>query len=70
VASIANPEELASAILSAAREPGRLLEMRANARAAIDEAGMSKAAMLEGYHRVLESTRERRHTAEHAHVAD
>jgi glycosyltransferase involved in cell wall biosynthesis len=53
VAPVDSPEDLAEAIVAAAVEPGRLQEMRVAARDAVTGNGMTKAAMLEGYDRLL-----------------
>jgi glycosyltransferase involved in cell wall biosynthesis len=53
VAPVDSPEDLADAIVAAALEPGRLERMRECARAAIIGNGMTKAAMLEGYDKLL-----------------
>jgi glycosyltransferase involved in cell wall biosynthesis len=55
VAPVGAPEALADLIVAAAREPGRLSGMRAAARAAVTGNGMTKAAMLDGYDRLLDA---------------
>ncbi|HEX8662620.1 MAG TPA: glycosyltransferase [Beijerinckiaceae bacterium] len=53
VAPMDSPEDLAEPIVAAALEPGRLERMRESARAAVIGNGMTKAAMQEGYDRLL-----------------
>jgi glycosyltransferase involved in cell wall biosynthesis len=53
VAPVDSPEDLAEAIVAAALEPGRLERMRESAHAAVIANGMTKAAMQEGYGRLL-----------------
>ncbi|HEX8168859.1 MAG TPA: glycosyltransferase [Beijerinckiaceae bacterium] len=55
IAPVDRPQELADAIVAAAIEPGRLERMRIAARAGVADSGMTKAAMLEGYDRLLKS---------------
>jgi glycosyltransferase involved in cell wall biosynthesis len=53
LAPVDAPEMLADVIAAAASDPGRLSRMRTAAREAITSREMTKAAMLEGYDRLL-----------------